>query len=110
MQTIFLIIKTKANDVSKNIKLDKCMLFFLDLDDMMESATPSPNTSSAHIRVPCFSMYELRHKHFSKMTNNAVYAYTYKHQIKSLKTPSHWVREGGCGEEGGREREEREGE
>ena len=68
--------------------------FHTDLEDSMESSAPSPSTSSAHIRVPCFSMYELRHKHFSKMSNNAVYAYTYKHQIKSLKTPSHWVREG----------------
>ncbi len=76
-----------------------------DLADGTESSAPSPNTSSTHIRVPCFSMYELRHKHFSEMSNNAVYAYTYKHQIKSLKTPSHWVRGRGEGGEGMREEE-----
>ena len=63
----------------------------LELDDFIENSG-SPNTSSAHIRFPCFSMYELRHKQFCHMTNNAVYAYTYRHQIKSMKTPSHWVR------------------
>ena len=59
--------------------------FFTEMDPLVES----PATSSSHIHSPCFSVYELRNKVFSE--SNAVYAYTYKNQIKTLKPPLHWV-------------------
>ena len=57
----------------------------------MDPLVESPATSSSHIHSPCFSVYELRNKLFSE--SNAVYAYTYKNQIKTLKPPLHWVTE-----------------